>query len=117
MGAPSVGSVVLVRFPFSDLSQTKLRPAVLLAPVGPEDALLVQITSNPYGDPRAEELSESDFLSGSLRTTSFARPGKLFTASTELIVSVVGRVNYRFFRRVTAALWSMLDISEEDYRA
>jgi len=31
MGAPSAGSVILVPFPFSDLSQAKLRPAVVLA--------------------------------------------------------------------------------------
>jgi mRNA interferase MazF len=31
MVAPATGAVVLVRFPFSDLSEAKLRPAVLLA--------------------------------------------------------------------------------------
>ena len=34
MVAPEPGAVVLVRFPFSDLSQTKLRPAVVLADAG-----------------------------------------------------------------------------------
>ena len=29
MGSPAAGAVVLVRFPFSDLSQTKVRPAIL----------------------------------------------------------------------------------------
>ena len=38
------GEVVLVRFPFSDLSQTKLRPAVTLADAGREDWVLCQIT-------------------------------------------------------------------------
>ena len=37
MGTPTAGSVVLVRFPFSDLSQTKLRPAVVLADAGRGD--------------------------------------------------------------------------------
>ena len=32
--APSVGSIVLVPFPFSDLSQSKLRPAVVVADAG-----------------------------------------------------------------------------------
>jgi hypothetical protein len=31
MGAPSVGSIVLVPFPFSDLSNSKKRPAVVIA--------------------------------------------------------------------------------------
>ena len=46
MVTPSVGEVVLVRFPFSYLSQSKLRPAVCLADAGRGDWLLCQITSN-----------------------------------------------------------------------
>jgi hypothetical protein len=34
MVIPAAGAVVLVRFPFSDLSQAKLRPAVVLADAG-----------------------------------------------------------------------------------
>ena len=37
MVVPSAGSVVLVPFPFSDLSQSKLRPAVVLADAGRGD--------------------------------------------------------------------------------
>ena len=81
MGVPAVGAVVLVRFPFSDLSQSKLRPAVVLANAGRGDQILCQVTSKPYGDPGAIELDDTAFASGSLRVTSYARPGKLFTAS------------------------------------
>ena len=42
----------MVRFPFSDLLQTKLRPAVVLAYTGWGDWILCQVTSNPYGDAR-----------------------------------------------------------------
>ena len=51
MGTPAVRSVVLVTFPFSDLSASKLRPAVVLADVGRGDYILCQVTSNPYADP------------------------------------------------------------------
>ena len=44
MVAPSIGSVVLVRFPFSDLSESKLRPAVVLADAGRGDWVLCQVT-------------------------------------------------------------------------
>jgi hypothetical protein len=54
-----LGAVVLVRFPFSDLSQSKLRPAVVLANAGRGDRILCQVTSKPYGDARAIELDES----------------------------------------------------------
>jgi mRNA interferase MazF len=87
---PAAGQVVLVRFPFSDLSQAKVRPAVVLADAEKGDWILCQITSNPYGDPKALPLTNADFQSGSLRVTSYARPGKLFTANTSLMASQVG---------------------------
>ena len=57
MVAPSEGSVALVRFPFSDLSSSKLRPAVVLAFTGRDDWILCQVTSNPYSDPAAIRIS------------------------------------------------------------
>ena len=90
MVSPAVGKVILVPFPFSDLSKSKLRPAVVLADAGRGDWVLCQITSNPYGDPNALVIRDKDFAEGSLRTTSFARPGKLFTASSGLMISEVG---------------------------
>ena len=54
------------------------------------DWVLCQITSNPYGDLNAIELRDDSFQTGSLRVVSYARPGKLFTASESLIVAQVG---------------------------
>ena len=85
MAAPSIGAVVLVRFPFSDLSETKLRPAVVLAKVGHRDYILSQITSNAYSDAKAIEIRDEHFSHGSLRRISYIRPGKLFTANDSLI--------------------------------
>ena len=86
MATPAAGGVILVQFPFSDLSQTKLRPAVVLAGVGRGDWILCQVTSQPYGDARAIEIENTSLASGSLRVTSYAPPGKLFTARRDLIV-------------------------------
>lgn len=51
MATLAVGEIVLVPFPFSDLSQSKVRPVVCLADAGRGDCVLCQITSNHYGDP------------------------------------------------------------------
>ena len=72
MVALAAGSIVLVPFPFSDLSKSKLRPAVVLASAEHGDWILCQITSNPYSDSRAVQLSETDFQSGSLQRVSYA---------------------------------------------
>ncbi len=89
MVIPAAGSVVVVPFPFSDLSRAKLRPAVVLADAGRGDWILCQVTSNPYGDARAIMLTEASFRTGSLHVTSYARPGKLFTASHDLMTAQV----------------------------
>jgi len=104
VGAPAAGAVVLVRFPFSDLSQTKVRPAVVLADAGRGDCILCQITSKPYGDASAIELNDTAFVAGSLRVISYARPAKLFTAHQNLITSQVGQLQADALRSIAQAV-------------
>jgi len=106
--APSAGQVVLVPFPFSDLSQSKVRPAVCLAAAGRDDWVLCQITSSTYGDPLAVPLDAPDFTSGGLLVASFARPGKLFTAHAGLLVRAVGVLTPAAVDRVLSAVVAVL---------
>lgn len=108
MGTPAAGSVVLVTFPFSDLSQAKLRPAVVLADAGRADFVLCQVTSNAYADPLAIELQTADFTTGSLHRTSYARPGKLFTANRRLIAQEVGVLRPEALERVVDQVVKLL---------
>ena len=108
MVAPQPGSVVLVRFPFSDLSQAKLRPAVVLADAARGDWILCQVTSNPYGDAKAIHLDNTSFAVGSLRIVSYARPGKLFTASEGLMVTEVGKLKLRSFQQIIDSVVALL---------
>ena len=101
MVAPAAGSVVLVPFPFSDLSQSKRRPAVVLAAAERGDWILCQVTSKPYADAHAVELSDNDFAQGGLRITSYARPAKLFTAHESLFVSEVGVLGAASLKKIT----------------
>lgn len=104
----SVGAIVMVPFPFSDLSQTKFRPAVVLAGAGRGDWVLCQITSKSYADPDAVLLESNDFSRGSLQVTSYARPGKLFTANISLIASEIGTLTPAAFDRVLDAIICLL---------
>ena len=112
MGTPTAGEVVIVRFPFSDLSQFKVRPALVLAVAGRGDLILCQITSNPYGDAYAVSLSDGDFESGGLKIHSFSRPSKLFTASSAIIVGKAGVLLPIALRRVIDSVISLLRQSE-----
>ncbi len=115
MVSPSAGSVVLVFFPFSDLSASKLRPAIVLASGEREDWVLCQVTSGPYTDRAAIRIEDADFVFGGLKRTSFARPGKLFTANTSLMRTEVGRLNPATFRNVLDAVISLLRGSESEH--
>ena len=63
---------------------------MVLAEISREDFVCCQVTSNPYADPNAVELTEENFAEGTLKRVSYARPGKLFTANLQLFEGVVG---------------------------
>jgi mRNA interferase MazF len=102
----------LVRFPFSDLSNSKLRPAVVLADAGRGDWILCQITSKAYADTQAIELTTSDFSSGSLIAVSYARPGKLFTASTGIMTRIVGQLTQSKVSEVLKRAAALFDVAD-----
>jgi mRNA interferase MazF len=54
------------------------------------------------------EFSVADFASGSLQRTSYARPGKLFTASGGLIVRLVGTLRPESLARITERVIEIL---------
>ncbi len=100
----SPASIVVIPFPFSDLSGTKLRPALVLAETGHDDWLLCQITSNAYIDPDAIRLTNTELSEGTLSSESFARPMKLFTANSALIVKRVAILNEKVFGEILTAI-------------
>lgn len=86
------GDVVVVPFPFSDLTQAKRRPALVLASNQGDDLILCQITSQSVRDELAFAISNDDFASGSLRQNSNIRPNRLFTADQQIVLYQVGRL-------------------------
>ncbi len=86
------GDVVVIPFPFSDLSDSKKRPALVLADLLGDDILLCQITSQSTKDSFAVSLVATDFTTGSLPVDSFIRPTRIFTADKNIIIKKVGHV-------------------------
>jgi mRNA interferase MazF len=80
----------------------------VLANAGRGDWILCQVTSNPYADGAAIILEAGDFQRGSLQVTSYARPGKLFTASGDLIERVAGVLQAQSLRKVITAVVTIL---------
>jgi len=64
------GDVVVVPFPFSDLSQAKRRPALVLTNLEGDDLILCQITSQQVKDQYAIKLDQEDFETAGLTKES-----------------------------------------------
>ena len=103
----TVGDVVLVLFPFSDLKGQKLRPALVLAHAEFNNVILCQVTSKPYSSKIAIRLTTAEFEKGSLPITSYIRPDKLFTAELSIIQKVAGKLNKKKKRIVLAVMRKM----------
>lgn len=87
------GDIVVLLFPFSDLSSSKKRPAVVAANISGNDLILVQITSAASRrDKYAINLEAEDFQEGKLHVSSIIRPNKLFTADISIIKSRIGKL-------------------------
>jgi mRNA interferase MazF len=78
-----------------------------LVDAGRGDWVLCQVTSKPYGDPLAVPLGSADFTTGGLSVASFARPGKLFTASESLMVRSVGVLSLAARDRLLSAVTAL----------
>jgi len=93
MGKFVKGDVVVIPFPFSDLSGNKKRPVFVVADLPGDDIIVCQITSKSKSDSFALPIGAQDFISGKLPIESFIRPNKVFTADENMILSVVGHLS------------------------
>ncbi len=86
MGAFVKGDIVVLPFPFSDLSSAKRRPAVIVAELIGDDLIVCQITSQSRSDGYSISIGAADFSVGGLKQESYARPNRLFTANSSIVL-------------------------------
>ena len=105
MGRFVKGDVLVLPFPFSDLSASKKRPALVIAPVQPyNDVILCMITSKHTSDASAVSIAQSDFDAGSLPRESNVRPNRLFTADADIVLRTAGKLSTRKMDEVVAEI-------------
>ena len=102
------GDVVVVPFPFSDLSQSKRRPAVVVANLTGDDVILCQITSQNVRDSYAIAITATDFSTGSLQQESNIRPNRVFTADRRILLYKVGSLIPEKLNQVVERLVELL---------
>ena len=86
------GDVVVVPFPFSDLTQAKRRPVLVIVTLEGNDLILCQITSQAIKDNYAISLDDKDFETGSLKQISNVRPNRIFTADSHIVLYKIGNL-------------------------
>jgi mRNA interferase MazF len=102
------GDVVVVPFPFSDLTKAKRRPALVIAELEGDDLILCQITSQSIRDRYAVLIDENDFETGTLRRRSNVRPNRIFTADRHIILYRVGHLNSEKINQIIERIVSIL---------
>lgn len=98
------GDVVVLPFPFSDLSSSKKRPALIVANLEGEDIILCQITSKMREDNYSIPLAETDFKHGGLKLDSLIKPQRIFTAAKSIILYKIGSLKESKIKRVEEEL-------------
>lgn len=108
MGKFVRGDVVILPFPFSDLSATKRRPALIIATLTGDDVILCQITSHAVADTYSVPIDDADFTTGKLQQVSNVRPNRLFTADSRIIAYSAGTLSKSKLQEVVTKIVEIL---------
>ena len=100
------GDVVLITFPFTDLSGTKLRPALVLAESS-QDLTVCFITSQVGWKEATDVLLQPSQANG-LRTQSLIRISKIATLDRSLAKGLIGRLSQTEINLLNASLKLLL---------
>lgn len=115
MSKPQPGEIWLVRFPFSDLTSAKLRPALILA-VHREEVIILGIFSKiPAGVLHNSWVliqdSDAQFLQTGLKKTSLIRADKIATVSISVFKIKLGYLSIDLLIKVQKALKNALNLA------
>jgi mRNA interferase MazF len=109
MPSYSKSEIVLVRYPFSDLTSSKVRPAVIVnAPHASQDVLIVPLTSKTTAL-LAGEFVLADWKGAGLNVETAAKRG-IFTIHQKLVLKSIGRLLTGDAEKLESSLREWLDL-------
>lgn len=109
MGVFTKGDVVVAPLDFSDFSNFKRRPALVIAAPKGLDPILCMITSRARNDGYDVPLTKADFESGGLRADSFVRSCHLFSVDESIIEYQAGKLKDEKVKEVIANIIALLN--------
>lgn len=101
------GDIVVLDFPFTDLSRRKRRPALVVYDSSGADVILAPITSVAHGDPEIT-IDETDIEEGQLIKRSYLRPQILFTAHKDIVLYTAGKLRKEVMTNVIDKIVELL---------
>jgi len=106
------GEVILVPFPYSDLSSVKKRPVLIVSNNqynnNFDDVIVCVITSSRYKDSYSIPLLNNDLVLGILPEESIVKVHKLFSISKSMIIKRFSIVNPEYYLKVESILNSLV---------
>jgi mRNA interferase MazF len=109
---PERGDLLLVPFPFTDLSAAKRRPVLVITSSDRYgDFIALPVTSRPQAE-HSVALTAGDLASGSLPTASWIRTNRVVTLNDSLVVKSVGRVSGPVVAAAVAQLFAYIGTSQ-----
>lgn len=85
--------IVLVNFPFSDLTKTKKRPALVINSLEGDNTIFCQITTKRRTIQKYEITLKKEDCEGDIRFDSFIYLDMVFTLHKSLVHKKIGKVN------------------------
>lgn len=106
------GEIVIVPFPFTNLSGIKQRPVLILSKkeynTAAEDVITCGITSNLKNDAHSIRIDNTNLLEGKVLAPSRIKVDKLFTLHQSIIIKRMGRLNQDTIREVKDRLFKLM---------
>jgi mRNA interferase MazF len=105
------GDILLVNYPYSDLSSTKRRPVIVVGndAANFRDYIVAKITTNLYFDAFTFPIDDSQ-LSSAMPATCVVRCNELFSADNKLIIKKLSAMKTNELRRLVAHIQSVFDV-------
>lgn len=96
----SVGEIVLVKFPFTNLKKSKKRPVLVVKSQSDlNDIVCFQITSSSKQS-NLLQIQNKDFETNTLSLTSYIKYDKCFTVNCDIIDKSIAKVNTQLLNKL-----------------
>jgi len=103
--------VILVPFPFSDLSYSKKRPALVLADIHERDELICMMLTSALSIDHKVDISIKDIDLAGLPKPTVARISRLFTLKQSLVIKKLGIIENEEYGDIVSRLIKLLNVN------